>query len=760
MSFPEPRPLGVPRAWARTSRPARRRSPTSSPPHAPHLLPGRRAAGATPAPRAVAGALEVPHGTTIVALMFAGGVVIAGDRRATSGQRDRPARHREGVRHRLATPRSASPARPASALRWCGCSPSSWSTTRRSRACRCRWTARPTSWPAWSGRTSARRMQGLRRRSRCSSATTSTPPTRRRPGRIVTYDATGGRYDELLGYHAVGLRLGVRQVGAEEAPRPDAPTCARAVRTAVEALYDAADDDTATGGPDLTRAHLPGGRRASPAPRARCAAPRRRSRRSCARSSPAAPRTPADDRAPCSPSAPDVQESAPVTMPFYSSVDQLLRDRSELARKGIARGRSVVVLTYTGGVLFVAENRSTALHKVSEIYDRIGFAAVGPLQRVREPAQRRHPDGRRARLLLRPPRRHRPDAGQRLRPGAGHLVRRAAEALRGGAVPGRGGRRHRSATSSTGSPTTARSPTSRSSWSWAAPPSRSARKLKDTYRTGLELGEAIGHRGGGACRPASTPAGNGGTGLARCSGCGALEVAVLDRTRPRRTFRRITGAVLRDLLPEAQPRRDAAARGELAGRRRRPGRRRAVNGDPALDLNRARGSQPGGMAVELNHTIVDTRDKWAGARFVSRRASACPSRARFGPFAVVELQQRGEPRLHGRRTGEITAQHYAFLISEAGVRRRRRPAAASVACRPAPIPGHRTPGFNTNDGGRGLYFESPEGHLLEVLTRPYGSGCRPTASRRSAEERPVPAGPVVLVAPVDRDPVRSATRNV
>src|ERR687889_1733105 len=64
-------------------------------------------------------------------------------------------------------------------------------------------------------------------------------------------------------------------------------------------------------------------------------------------------------------------------MPFYSSVDQLLRDRSELARKGIARGRSVVVLTYTGGVLFVAENLSTALHKVSEIYDRIGFAAVG-----------------------------------------------------------------------------------------------------------------------------------------------------------------------------------------------------------------------------------------------------------------------------------------------------------------------------------------------------------------------------------------------
>jgi proteasome alpha subunit len=66
-----------------------------------------------------------------------------------------------------------------------------------------------------------------------------------------------------------------------------------------------------------------------------------------------------------------------MTMPFYASVDQLMRDRSELARKGIARGRSVVVLTFAGGVLFVAENRSNSLRKVSEIYDSLGFAAVG-----------------------------------------------------------------------------------------------------------------------------------------------------------------------------------------------------------------------------------------------------------------------------------------------------------------------------------------------------------------------------------------------
>ncbi|SCG73830.1 proteasome subunit alpha [Micromonospora inositola] len=66
-----------------------------------------------------------------------------------------------------------------------------------------------------------------------------------------------------------------------------------------------------------------------------------------------------------------------MAMQFYASPEQIMRDRSELARKGIARGRSALVLSYEGGVLFVAENLSSTLHKVSEIYDRIGFAAVG-----------------------------------------------------------------------------------------------------------------------------------------------------------------------------------------------------------------------------------------------------------------------------------------------------------------------------------------------------------------------------------------------
>src|SRR3954454_6632720 len=54
-----------------------------------------------------------------------------------------------------------------------------------------------------------------------------------------------------------------------------------------------------------------------------------------------------------------------------------MKDRADFARKGIARGRSVIVLTYTDGILMVAENGSTTLHKVSEIYDRLAFAAVG-----------------------------------------------------------------------------------------------------------------------------------------------------------------------------------------------------------------------------------------------------------------------------------------------------------------------------------------------------------------------------------------------
>jgi proteasome alpha subunit len=66
-----------------------------------------------------------------------------------------------------------------------------------------------------------------------------------------------------------------------------------------------------------------------------------------------------------------------MSMPYYVAPEQLMKDRADYARKGIARGRSVIVLQFCDGILFVAENPSRALHKVSEMYDRIGFAAVG-----------------------------------------------------------------------------------------------------------------------------------------------------------------------------------------------------------------------------------------------------------------------------------------------------------------------------------------------------------------------------------------------
>lgn len=66
-----------------------------------------------------------------------------------------------------------------------------------------------------------------------------------------------------------------------------------------------------------------------------------------------------------------------MTVPFYVAPEQLVRDKAEFARKGIAKGRSIVAVDYADGVLLLAENPSTALHKISEVYDRIAFAGVG-----------------------------------------------------------------------------------------------------------------------------------------------------------------------------------------------------------------------------------------------------------------------------------------------------------------------------------------------------------------------------------------------
>ncbi|HVF12639.1 MAG TPA: proteasome subunit alpha [Actinomycetota bacterium] len=66
-----------------------------------------------------------------------------------------------------------------------------------------------------------------------------------------------------------------------------------------------------------------------------------------------------------------------MSLPFYVSPEQFMKDKSDYARKGISRGKSVIAMEYADGILFVAENPSATLHKISEIYDRMAFAGVG-----------------------------------------------------------------------------------------------------------------------------------------------------------------------------------------------------------------------------------------------------------------------------------------------------------------------------------------------------------------------------------------------
>jgi catechol 2,3-dioxygenase-like lactoylglutathione lyase family enzyme len=125
------------------------------------------------------------------------------------------------------------------------------------------------------------------------------------------------------------------------------------------------------------------------------------------------------------------------------------------------------------------------------------------------------------------------------------------------------------------------------------------------------------------------------------------------------------------------------------------------------------------MAVRLNHTFVAARDEKASATFLSQILGLSP-RVQLGHFAAVRI---GDTSLDFSKTdGEIRQQHYAFLVSEAEfdeifgrIREQRLPYWAD------PFRRERSQ-INTWDDGRGVYFDDPNGHLLEIITRPYGSG--------------------------------------
>ncbi len=125
------------------------------------------------------------------------------------------------------------------------------------------------------------------------------------------------------------------------------------------------------------------------------------------------------------------------------------------------------------------------------------------------------------------------------------------------------------------------------------------------------------------------------------------------------------------------------------------------------------------MGVQLNHAIVWCKDKRRSATFLSDILGRSRP-TRFGPFLVVEVDNGVSLDFHDI-DGKIASQHYAFLVGEddfeaifGRIRDRRLDYWAD--------PGQTQHGkINHHHGGRGVYFEDPDGHLLEVITRPYGS---------------------------------------
>ena len=123
--------------------------------------------------------------------------------------------------------------------------------------------------------------------------------------------------------------------------------------------------------------------------------------------------------------------------------------------------------------------------------------------------------------------------------------------------------------------------------------------------------------------------------------------------------------------------------------------------------------------AELNHTIVWCSDKARSAEFLTGILGLPPART-FHHFLVVDLSNRVSLDFF-QKEGPVARQHYAFLVSEAefdAAFARIEDQALAYWADPART---RRGEINRHDGGRGVYFEDPDGHLLEIITRPYGS---------------------------------------
>jgi proteasome alpha subunit len=239
-----------------------------------------------------------------------------------------------------------------------------------------------------------------------------------------------------------------------------------------------------------------------------------------------------------------------VSMPFYVSPEQAMKDKADYARKGIARGRNSVVVAYDEGILFVAPNPSSALHKVSEIYDRIAFAAVG-----------RYNEYENLRV-----------AGVRFADTRGYQYAREDVTARGlanwyaqvlGSIFTESNKPYEVelVVAEVGD-TPAGDQMYRITFDGSVADEHGfvamggqaeqvAGVLKDRYSAGMPIEAAL-----GAAIAALSGQGNGERSEINAS---QLEVAVLARGRAHRTFRRIRGARLEELLSQAQPDGKAAA---------------------------------------------------------------------------------------------------------------------------------------------------------------------------------------------------------
>ncbi len=259
-------------------------------------------------------------------------------------------------------------------------------------------------------------------------------------------------------------------------------------------------------------------------------------------------------------------------MPFYVSPEQAMKDKADYARKGIARGRSGVVLQYSEGILFVAPNPSRALHKISEIYDRIAFAAVG---RYNEFENLRK-------------------AGVRYADVTGYLYDRHDVTARGlanwyaqalGTIFTESNKPFEvEVVVAEVGDTADRDQMYRITFDGSVADEHGfvamggqadqvAGVLKDRYTDGMPLGEAI-----GAALAALADQANGAD-LAASQ----LEVAVLDRARPHRRFRRLTAGRLEALLAEARKPAVAPAPDEAATDAERP--RAGADGSAGADAD-------------------------------------------------------------------------------------------------------------------------------------------------------------------------------